>query len=1252
MANCSDKARCSLLLLVLTLISMFSTTKQFLFYCVVTSTNETSQCPSNSVENDTLNSLVLNRRFSSSHSVYSFVDGTHVLKLPLSVYDLINFTLQGLKENATIQCQNLWNTSISFKNTSEVSIQNLTFANCLSGRLIPSTFFPNRTVLVMFAVIFEGGVNLSIARVNFVNGAIFVNNTVGKVQVAKVDVISHLFSEKYNESIGGSYFHFCKCVDEVSLLISNTRSTFTNNKSLTIPYSTSIDEKDRVQALRVIVGCTNIGINITRSSFVGFYGQGNGGGLSLVFHSDPRMYKRLISVEHCQFERGFAISGAGVFILLKRLYFASNFEDDVISEEYKSISFYNCSFTNNSALIAGAGFHQLHVTSSYSASFHLPINVTLINCTFWGNNLWYSGRGGIAMNIMEFLPMEYELYILPQYKVIVRNSIFQHNYVNTNALCSGNNGVISIIQTQFFMLVDTELSLNNCTAVLVTRGNLLTEGQVTISNNTGYSGGGLLLCADSRMFLMPFTNLLISNNSVTNAGGGICVDSLYLQTAPMCFFQLSAKVYTNRSLLDTISVKLMDNRADHYGGHNLFGGFVDHCYMKAVPKSYPIGKGIEIFNEIFKVNKSIPSSVSSIPLKVCFCLANGNISCTDSLHENKHLTYHSPEIYPGQQVNIPVIIVGQLNGFVPGSVYASTFDEHVIPASQNIQSVPHTKCSLVNYTIASNKSNEIVGLYVHYPGDVSALVRYNLLPRSYVNVSIRDCPEGFQMSKITNVCECIHMEENVVNITCDIISTKITKKSDGWIGYDRDPYHRDLNTNYFIHKQTCAYDYCKKPVVIMNVSEGRLNQDSQCRFNRTGLLCGSCSPNLSSILGSSDCWQCSNISLAWIPFFALAGVILILFLTLFNFNISEGTIGGLVFYSNVVQTGATHFFSYDNVLSDKILRVFISWISLDFGIPICLYNGMTELTKAYLQFVFPLYLWLISGLIIFLCRRYIKITHFLGKNSIKVLSTVLLLSFTKLVRAITVALSVVNVSVDLEPSNVLERNLWLKDPNVRYLHGVHISIFIVAVIFAVPYFSFVFFLLCIQCVQRCRCVSRLKPFTDCYTGPNRADARFWTGLLLLSRVLLVIGESMDDRNEADIYLISVIGVAVSLFFITRLIPGGVYTNHYHNILESFFLLNIVFLCLGVMAANKYVSIFSHHYPILISCGATFVVFWGLLFYHFYCAQLKKTRFGVALNDCLSKASNKIIGLRNEEEINDLSFDINREDERQPLLFTH
>ena len=35
-------------------------------------------------------------------------------------------------------------------------------------------------------------------------------------------------------------------------------------------------------------------------------------------------------------------------------------------------------------------------------------------------------------------------------------------------------------------------------------------------------------------------------------------------------------------------------------------------------------------------------------------------------------------------------------------------------------------------------------------------------------------------------------------------------------------------------------------------------QDSQCAYNRTGILCGACSGNLSLSLGSSTCLRCED----------------------------------------------------------------------------------------------------------------------------------------------------------------------------------------------------------------------------------------------------------------------------------------------------------------------------------------------------------------------------------------------------------
>ncbi len=319
--------------------------------------------------------------------------------------------------------------------------------------------------------------------------------------------------------------------------------------------------------------------------------------------------------------------------------------------------------------------------------------------------------------------------------------------------------MISTVDTQFIMLVDTEISFNNCTAVLAVGSNILLAGNVIISNNSGYSGGGFLFCDESAMFLMPYAKVLIANNSVANAGGGICVDSLCLQNKPMCFFQLGYEVYKNVSLMKTITVELVNNHADNYAGHNIFGGFVDRCFMLQTPETdHAIDSGEDVFKQIFRVDETLPSSITSIPLKICFCLEN-RIDCNISSYN------YSQHIFPGQQVNVSVVIVGQMDGLVPGSVNATTTHD-VIPAWQTIQKVPHTKCSTLTYTMNSHNAHEVINVSVHYEGDVSAFLRYDLLPASHIHVNIKHCPIGFQINQSKNICDCIQLK--TVELSCYI----------------------------------------------------------------------------------------------------------------------------------------------------------------------------------------------------------------------------------------------------------------------------------------------------------------------------------------------------------------------------------------------------------------------------------------------------------------------------------------------------
>ena len=114
-----------------------------------------------------------------------------------------------------------------------------------------------------------------------------------------------------------------------------------------------------------------------------------------------------------------------------------------------------------------------------------------------------------------------------------------------------------------------------------------------------------------------------------------------------------------------------------------------------------------------------------------------------------------------------------------------------------------------------------------------------------------------------------------------------------------------------------------------------------------------------------------------------------------NLTVSVGTINGLLFYANIVKLNEPVMFTNGNIL---VLSQFIAWLNLDFGIESCFYNGLDGYWKTWLQFVFPLYVWLLIGIIILGSYHYGKLSRFFGNNAVPVLATLILMSFSKLLR--------------------------------------------------------------------------------------------------------------------------------------------------------------------------------------------------------------------------------------------------------------
>ena len=121
--------------------------------------------------------------------------------------------------------------------------------------------------------------------------------------------------------------------------------------------------------------------------------------------------------------------------------------------------------------------------------------------------------------------------------------------------------------------------------------------------------------------------------------------------------------------------------------------------------------------------------------------------------------------------------------------------------------------------------------------------------------------------------------------------------------------------------------------------------------------------------------------------------------------------------------------------------VFISWVNLDLGIETCFYSQMSSQAKVLLQLIFPAYLFLLMFLIIILSRYLNFFSNLLSKrNPVAALSTLIFLSYSKLVRFIIAALQ---TTVLVYPDGSQER-VWLYDANVQYFSPSHIPRFVAA----------------------------------------------------------------------------------------------------------------------------------------------------------------------------------------------------------------
>lgn len=750
-----------------------------------------------------------------------------------------------------------------------------------------------------------------------------------------------------------------------------------------------------------------------------------------------------------------------------------------------------------------------------------------------------------------------------------------------------------------------------------TRSYFIEGGHIEITGNNAEMGGGILLEANAKIYIFKmdtfqddnFTMIVDSNIAVY--GGAVYVDDdsssgvCNGKARSECFLQVLA-LHQDQLRFTTYSVSISNNSAQ-ISGSSIFGGLFDRCTLSPFAelhhvsnKSYQSENRLDYLREASNLGEL--SSISSYPVRVCLCVNNVS-SCS-------YRQINPINVKKGETFTLSLVAVDQIGQAVDATIQSSLdFTESGLAEGQLMQRV--TKhCTDLKFSIVSPQTFERLTLYASdgpcRDAELSS-IRFDI---EFVDCF---CPLGFQVSKLsTSSCMCI-CHEQISDVSCDLETESLTKSplSTTWISY----VNTTSLSGYIIYPN-CPYDYCKSGNVSMNLNVPR-GADAQCAFYHSGVLCGSCQQNLSLSLGSPLCLSCPHYWPVLLVFITIGGILvglaLVAVILILNMTVSVGTLNGVIFYANIVA-------AYSSALlpssGQNFATVVIAWLNLDIGIDSCYFPGMDAFSKTWLQLAFPLYMIFLVLMVIVTSSRSTRFSNLLGKkNPVATLATLILLSYTKI---LTIVLKSMTFGTLVYPDGSLVL-VWLPDASVKFLDGKHIALFIMAVFLLLIGLIYTILLFSWQWLLRLpkwKAFSfvrhpKLNTFIQSYSTPCTPKHRYWTGLLLLIRIVLVLSAQINSSNDPRYSLASVVCVIVSILFLKGIIGIRVYKEWPLDILDTVFYFNIAIFSTLTLATD-------HDAIAYVSVGVAFILLLMIIFYHMYayCSAFSKVRnsvFGNKLN---------------------------------------
>ena len=799
--------------------------------------------------------------------------------------------------------------------------------------------------------------------------------------------------------------------------------------------------------------------------------------------------------------------------------------NSLIVTRHVNIIIVNCMFNGNSNVLQLSGhgsykkitavIENTHFNNNYLNNLNQDslidiwfADIIIVNCSFNTN---------LDTLLFGYAKFNYKVTVIIKNTQFV-NSVFKYN---NNLIMVSNSDLLleGIVTFHAITNHDSIIALNDNSTITI-------HGAVMFSNNIGCQLITFKSKINQYIKLKEPSNISIYHNQVCNSFVAFpCEGNLY----QFCIFQY----YTNETYEQKMfSIEYFNNQyKSNVSGCNCYNCLLPIVNCHWLPESaFHHMIPTDVNNQFIKyINNSDAIKVNIDQDTFCACNNQKNHDC--SINDLGYL-------YPGETLNIflyckdnrsnhhstEIIARNDINILDSRPCIISSFVEQ----SQNIR---NNYCSKVSYSTLTFWFGDWCELFLKV---ASSSDDYN--KRFYVRKL--SCPPGF--IEINRTCQCDPIIVDYGITKCNINNQTVLRPRNTWI----------TATNYFIPysyyiSQQCRFYYCLPQSSHLNFS----TPNSQCQYNRSGLLCGHCQQGLSTVFSTSHCRRCSNVYLFLIIPIIIVGFMLVVLLFFLNTTVTDGTINGFILFANIISINTSLVFSRLDDFTPAY--TFISLANLDLGIQTCFYNGMDDYAKMWLQLAFPFYLIFIAMLIIITSRYSTRVQRLIARRALPVLATLFLLSYTKILRIVSSVLFFYSTITHLPSKHTTL--VWSVDANVP-LFGVRFTIlFIACLILFLILVPFNVILLFTRTLSRFRFINRFKPLLDAYQGPYKISYYNYTGVQLLIRAIFFALSSLE-RNINLVLSAILLSIIIGMHGVV-----SPFKNKVKNSQEMLYLINLQIL---------------------------------------------------------------------------------------------